>query len=163
MVDEGEWCDCEHELIFITEVCNQLSWDGFLHVLEACLHEVVLAGEEFKVLVIECFLAVELSGAPISNNGEHAWVGWCWMVWHCWHWLIGVGFHKGINDFLLCGCPLFWCHQDPCPAGVFCAWVDAGKAAEVGFDSFLEFLDLCSGGMRAYHVLGWFGLKGVPE
>ena len=41
--------------------------------------------------------------------------------------------------------------------------MDAGEAAEVGFDGFLEFLDLCSGGMRACHVLGWFGLKGIPE
>ena len=74
--DKGEWCDCEHAfIIFITEVCNQLSGDGLLHVLEACLHEVVLAGEEFKSLITQCFLAIELSGAPISN-GEHAWVGW---------------------------------------------------------------------------------------
>ena len=53
VVDEGEWCDCEHEfIIFITEVCNQFIWDGLLHVLQACLHEVGLVGEEFKLFSV---------------------------------------------------------------------------------------------------------------
>lgn len=142
MVDEGAWCDCEHEfIVFITEVCNQFSGDGLFHVLQACLHEVVLVGEWFKLLIMQCLLAVELSVGPIAN-GEHAWVGWCWMLWHCWDIPVGVGCHKSINGFLLSGCPLFLCHEDPCPASVFCAWVDAGEAAKVGFDCFLEFLDL---------------------
>ena len=53
VLDEGEWGDIEHEfIIFIIEVSYQFSWNCLFHVLQACLDEVVLVGEELKSLII---------------------------------------------------------------------------------------------------------------
>ena len=75
--DERVGSDTEHEfIIFIMEVSCQFIWNCFLHVLRAGLHEVVFAGEEFKLLITQCLLLpVELSIRPGVLDGEHAWVG----------------------------------------------------------------------------------------
>ena len=76
VLDERVGSDAEHEfIVFIMELCNQFIWNGFLHVLQAGLHEVVLVGEELKLLIMQRFLPVELSVRPGVDDGEHAWVG----------------------------------------------------------------------------------------
>ena len=125
------------------------------------MSEVVPAGEEFKLLIMEGLLSVHPSVSPVIVDGEHVRVGdgWVfrWCLWLC----IGVGCSCNVNEFLLQCSPLLFSHEEPCPTCVVSARDDAWETPEVGFDGFLQSFDFLSAWMVADRAFRGSDLKGV--